>query len=130
MSQQVCAGASLKCSFGMTPSVLNVIPKGVPVMAGGRPAATITDFAPMANIPPFGMCMSPTNPAVIAATAAALGVFTPMPCMPVITAPWMPGAPNVMVNNSPALTNTSTCMCMWLGAITVVMPGQVTVQTP
>ena len=38
-------------------------------MATGPLAATIMDYIPIANIPPFGMCMSPANPTVIAATA-------------------------------------------------------------
>ena len=61
------------------------------VMSCSQPAATIMAFKPMANIPGFGACMSPMNPQVIAATAAALGVFTPQPCIPVTTSPWAPG---------------------------------------
>jgi Domain of unknown function (DUF4280) len=125
-------GAMITCSFSVPPIPvpLVVIPKGVPVVIGNLPAATIMDFAPMANIPTFGMCMAPTNPAFIAATSAALGVPTPVPCVPVTTAPWIPGSPTVMINNFPALTNTSTCMCTWLGVITVTMPGQVMTTAP
>lgn len=130
MGQLVCAGAAIKCSFGAAPSVLNVIPKGPPVMASGPLAATIMDFAPIANIPPFGMCNSPANPMVIAATAAALGVFTPAPCIPVTPAPWFPGSPKVLINNFPALNNSSKCMCTWGGIIQVTIPGQFTVQVP
>jgi hypothetical protein len=121
--------AMVTCSFSFPPAVpmtLTVIPKGVPVAVGGLPAATIMDFAPMVNIPSFGMCMAPTNPAFIAATSAALGVPTPVPCVPVTTTPWAPGSPTVLVNNFPALTNTSMCMCTWLGVITVTVPGQFT----
>ena len=93
MSNQVVAGASIQCSFGVAPSVLNVLPVKL-TFSGGPPSATITDSIPIVNIPPFGMCNSPSNPTVIAATAAALGVFTPMPCMPCVVAPWIPGSPN------------------------------------
>jgi Domain of unknown function (DUF4280) len=130
MAQQVCAGAMMMCSFGVAPSSLIVIPKGMPVMAGGPPAATIMDFAPIANIPPFSMCTTLSNPTVAAATAAAFGVLTPMPCVPVTPAPWIVGAPTVLINNFPALNDTSKCMCAWGGVIQFTFPGQVTVQVP
>ncbi|MEM9264299.1 MAG: DUF4280 domain-containing protein [Cyanobacteria bacterium P01_F01_bin.13] len=130
MGIQVVAGAMLKCPFGVAPSVLNVLPKGPPVMASGPMAATIMDYAPIVNIPPFGMCSSLANPTVASATAAALGVLTPMPCVPVIPAPWAPGSPTVHINNFPALNNSSKCMCTWGGVITIMNPGQFTVQIP
>lgn len=130
MALQVVAGAVTACTFGAAPSTLMVLPKGPPVMAGAMPAATIMDMIPMVNILPFGLCSSPSNPAVIAATAAKLGVFTPMPCVPVTPAPWLPGSPTVLVNNFPALNNTSKCMCAWTGIISVVFPGQATVMIP
>jgi hypothetical protein len=128
MAQLVCSTAQIKCSFGVAPSALIVIPSSM-VMVNNMPAATIMDFNPMANIPPFGMCMTITNPAVAAATSAALGVFTPAPCIPV-TAPWVPGSPTVLIGNKPALSSTSTCMCTWGGVITVLMPGQMQTQVP
>jgi hypothetical protein len=130
MAQQVCAGAMMTCTFGVTPSALIVIPKGMPVMAGGPPAATIMDFAPIANIPPFGMCNTVSNPTVASATAAAWGVLTPMPCVPVTPAPWIIGAPTVLINNFPALNSTSKCMCAWGGVIQFTYAGQATVQVP
>jgi len=89
------------------------------VMAQGPQAANIMDCVPMANIPTFGMCMSPANPMVIAATAAALGVLTPMPCIPV-TAPWAPGMPTILLEGMPALDSSSKCLCCWGGEITAV----------
>jgi uncharacterized Zn-binding protein involved in type VI secretion len=86
-------------------------------------AATIMDNKPMGNIPGFAMCMSPSNPQVAAATAAALGVLTPMPCVPMTTAPWTPGSPTVLINGNPALTNSCQCMCNWGGVITISSPG-------
>lgn len=100
------------------------------VMSGNQPAANIMDHVPMLNIMPFGMCMTPSNPAVAAATTAAAGVLTPVPCMPVTPAPWIPGVPNVLLGNMPALDNTCTCMCTWGGVITVLYPGQVTEMIP
>lgn len=130
MGQQVVTGAILQCSFGVTPSALIVIPMGLPVMSGGIFAATIMDFVPIANIPPFGMCSSLANPMVIAATSAALGVLTPMPCIPVTVAPWVPGSPTVLINNFPALNNSSKCICSWGGVISINFAGQLTDQIP
>lgn len=129
MSIQVCMGAMMQCSFGVAPSSLVVLPANC-VMTGGPPAATIMDYAPIVNIPPFGMCNSPSNPTVAAATAAALGVLTPMPCVPVTTAPWVPGAPTVLIGNMPALTNSSKLMCTWGGVIQITSPGEFTVMDP
>lgn len=129
MGVQVVATAQIMCSFGVAPSVLTVVPKGLPVQAGGQMAATIQDFVPNMNIMPFGMCTTPSNPQVAAATSAALGVLTPQPCIPMTVAPWTPGSPTVMINGAPALTADSTCQCAWGGAITIVMPGQMQTMT-
>ena len=129
MPMHVCAGAMLQCSFGVAPSSLMVLPINR-TMTGFMPAANIMDNKPMVNIMPFGMCMSPANPMVAAATAAALGVLTPMPCIPMTVAPWVPGAPTVLLGNMPALDNTSKLMCNWAGVISVVVPGQFTEQIP
>ncbi len=129
MGQLVTMGAMLKCSMGVAPSSLMVIPKGQTTLAPML-AATIMDNIPMANILPFGMCQSPANPMVIAATAAALGVLTPMPCIPMTPAPWVVGAPTVLIGNFPALNNSAKCMCIWGGMIQIVNPGQVKVQVP
>ena len=125
MSIIVTSGAQLMCSFGMAPSVFNVLPNAK-VMCSNMPAASIMDNIPMTNIMPFGMCTSMANPQVSAATSAAMGVLTPMPCTPVISAPWAPGAPTVLVGGKPALNNTCKCMCNWAGVIQIVNPGPAT----
>ncbi|MDQ1395042.1 MAG: hypothetical protein QOG64_301 [Acidimicrobiaceae bacterium] len=114
--------ANIMCTFGMAPSTLVATPS--PVLIEGKPAATVMDFAPGTNIPPFGMCMSPSNPTVAAATAAALGVLTPMPCIPA-TAPWQPGAVKTIIAGKPALTSTSKCMCAYGGVISILFPATV-----
>src|ERR1700712_3278268 len=98
MSQQVVEGAGLECSFGAAPAVLNVLPE-TGVMVEGRPAATVMDFMPFENIPPFAMCTSLANPEVASATAAALGVLTPQPCEPVIVMGWAPGSASVFIGD-------------------------------
>jgi hypothetical protein len=123
MPPHVCMGASLMCSFGMAPSSLVVLPVNK-TLTSAVPAANIMDSKPMVNIMPFGMCMSIANPMVAAATAAALGVLTPMPCIPVTPAPWTPGSPTALLAGMPALNPTSTLMCNWAGVITVASPGQ------
>ena len=125
MGQQVCAGALLKCSFGLAPGALLVLPaSGV---LTGAPDANIMDSKPIVNIAPFGMCTSLANPMVAAATAAALGVLVPMPCLPMTTAPWVPGSATVLIGGMPALTDASKLMCMAGGVIAITMPGQTTV---
>lgn len=128
MALQVRSGATLKCTFGVAPSVLGVLP--INRVSTLTPDANILDNKPLVNIRPFGMCTSITNPAVAAATAAAFGVLTPMPCVPVIPAPWTPGSPTVLIGKSPALNNLSKLMCAWAGVITVINPGQTTVFIP
>ncbi len=123
MGKFVCTGAMLQCSFGMAPATLNIIDPMRPKVQN-KPMANIMDNKPMVNIPSFGMCQSMANPQVASATAAAMGVLTPMPCMPVIMAPWTPGA-QVKVSNMPALLNNGKCMCNWGGNISITMPGNV-----
>jgi len=129
MPMHVCSGATLQCSFGLAPSTLVVLPINR-MITSNMPAANIMDHIPMVNIMPFGMCTSPANPTVAAATAAALGVLTPMPCIPATPAPWVPGAPTVLLANMPTLDNTSKLMCIWGGVIQIIYPGQVTEQIP
>jgi hypothetical protein len=129
MPLQVCMGAMMQCSFGLAPSSLVVLPTNK-VMTNMVPDGNIMDHIPMTNIMPFGMCTSPANPTVAAATAAALGVLTPMPCIPATPAPWVTGAPTVLLGNFPSLDNVSQLMCTWAGVITFVDAGEVTVEIP
>ena len=129
-SPHVCSCATLQCSFGAAPAPLMVLPLNR-TLIGGMPAANLMDHIPLVNILPFGVCMSLANPMVAAATAAALGVLVPMPCIPVTAAPWIPGgAPTVLLGPMPALDANSTLMCAWAGVIKVVFPGQVQILIP
>ena len=120
MPENVCMGATLQCTFGAAPSKLVVLPLN----------RVMTSNVPAANIMPFGMCKSPANPTVAAATAAAMGTLTPMPCVPSTPAPWAPGSPKVLIANMPALNDSSKLMCIWAGVIEVSNPGQTTHQIP
>jgi hypothetical protein len=89
MANPVVGTAVCNCSFGAAPMPLQVVSQQT-VHVCGMMAATIMD-----NVcTTFGMCSNPANPAVASATAAAFGVLTPMPCVPVTPAPWMPGCPD------------------------------------
>jgi Domain of unknown function (DUF4280) len=128
MPQQVCTGAVMMCTFGAAPSTF--VATFRPVQTSMMVAGVITDMIPITNVPPFGVCTSLANPTVASATAAALGVLTPMPCVPVLPAPWKPGAPTVHITNIPALDNTCTINCAWGGVISFTFAGQATHQIP
>lgn len=128
MGMLVCGGAMLQCTFGSAPSTLNVLPQAKVMNA--MAAANIMDNKPMANIMPFVMCSSLANPTVASATAAALGALTPMPCIPVIPAPWVPGSPTVLIGGQPAVNDSCQLMCAYGGAISVKNPGQTTINVP
>ncbi|MDR1881989.1 MAG: DUF4280 domain-containing protein [Prevotella sp.] len=121
MGKYVTMGALLKCSFGMAPSQLMVTAPLRP-MIQGKLKANIMDFVPMANVMPFGMCQSMSNPTVASATAAAMGALTPMPCIPVFIGPWAPGGQQ-MICNFPALLDNCKLNCAYGGNIAINFPG-------
>lgn len=129
MPLQCCMGAMMKCSFGAAPSSLVVLPTNR-VMTDEVPDANIMDHIPMVNIMPFGMCSSMAFPATASATAAAEGALTPMPCIPATPAPWVTGAPTVLLANFPTLDNVSQLMCIWGGVIEFEDAGEETVEVP
>ena len=125
MANPVVMGSVCQCVFGAAPCPLPVSSQQT-VKGMSVNVATIMDN----KLPTFGMCSCPNNPAVIAATAAKLGVFTPAPCTPAVPGPWTPGVPTIQVCGKPLLNNTSKLMCMWAGMISVSMTPAQTIQTP
>ena len=125
MANPVLMGSVCMCAFGAAPCPITVSSQQT-VKGMNLNVATIMDN----KFPTFGMCSAPSNPAVIAATAAKLGVFSPAPCVPAIVAPWTPGAPTVMVCKKPLLNNTSKLMCTWGGVISVNFTPAQTIKTP
>lgn len=123
MAFAVVMVAVTKCSMGMMPSMLMVLPEHG-VTCTGLAAANVKDSVPMLNILPFGMCRSMQNPMVIAATIAAMGSLTPMPCIPMTFDPWSPGAKTVKIAGQAALTNSCKTKCLWGGQIEITMPAQ------
>ena len=128
MANPVVMTAVCKCAFGAAPAVLSVTSQQTVCMCGLL-AATILDGAPTSNVPTFGMCSNPANPAVAAATVAALGTPTPAPCLPA-TMSWIPGCPTVMVCGKPLLNNNSRLICSYGGVIQPLMTPAITVTTP
>ena len=123
MAEMIATGASAVCSFGTAPGTINATSQAA-CLVEGKPAATIQDAQP-ANITPFGMCTSLLNPQVAAATAAAMGVLTPQPCMLVPAGTWTPMKPGVLLGGQPCLTRYSTLMCSnGGGMICITVPGQ------
>lgn len=123
MSSLVVTGATLMCSFGAAPSVFNAT-STPSVLVGGKPVGTLIDGKANVNIMSFGMCFSLANPKVAAATAAALGVLTPQPCIPSTSGAWLPAGSLVLAGGKPCLTAECKCMCTYAGMISVVNPGQ------
>jgi len=121
----VTGNALLSCTFGTAPSTFVTLSTNKVMV--DMPAANVVDNIAMLNVLPFGMCTSVANPTVISATAAALGVPTPMPCIPLTVAPWVVGKPTILIGNMPALSDDSTLMCSWAGCISISFAGQVKV---
>ena len=113
------------CSFGAAPMLLPVTSQQTVQMVS-QLSATIMDN----KLTTFGMCSSLGNPTVAAATAAAMGALTPMPCVPVTPAPWTPGVPTILICGNPLLNNTSTLQCMYGGVIQITMTPAVNIQVP
>ena len=123
MGQVVVTGATCACTFGAAPSSINATSQ-TKVMVSGKPAATIQDCQPT-NITPFGMCSSLANPAVAAATAAALGVLTPQPCTFTPAGTWIPTQTKCIAGGKPVLTNDAKLTCaLGAGMISITNPGQ------
>lgn len=126
MAIQTVMSALCLCSFGAAPAPL-MVSSQANVMACTQLVGTIMDT----TLPSFGMCSNPANPAVAAATAAKLGVFTPAPCVPAIAGPWMLGNSTVLIGGKPALDNTGKLSCAYPGGIIqVTMPIAQTVDIP
>lgn len=122
MAVSVVSGATCLCTFGTAPGTLNATSQAM-VTVAGMPAATIQDVAPMSNISPCGLCTTLSNPATAAATAAALGVLTPQPCVPAPVGVWLGGqAP--LIGGIPGLASDMKLTCAFGGSLSIVYPGQ------
>lgn len=116
----VTEGASLRCSMGASPSTL-MVPSDRALRLGNKRLALVSDHGPT-SVLPFGMCRSPMNPQVAAATAAANGVLTPQPCVPAVDLPWSPGAVRSRGREGAVLDASCRAQCRW-GAVISIDPG-------
>lgn len=123
MGLMVVTGGICTCPFGAAPCTLNFLPDKLTTV-GGPYAGTIVDQIPYVNVPGFAICSSIANPAVAAATAAALGVLTPSTCLPTFPAPWVAPSVTTTIQGIPALVQTSMLNCAYGGVITIQYPGQ------
>ena len=119
----VCSGAKMKCSFGDKIAQLTVYPDRT-VCLTGQPMANISDHTSLYNIGPFGKCHTTSFPPTGAATAAAHGKLTPMPCVPGTNSNWMNGKNDYIIKGDPALLKSSFCRCCYGGVITITDDGQ------
>lgn len=114
----------MRCTMGTSPAKLTVLPIRT-VNLTGPPMANISDHKSMVNLAPFGLCRSLGFPPTAAATAAAHGHLTPMPCMHNTPTPWFVGKMDYLIKGQPALLKSCKCQCMWGGTISLVTDGQV-----
>ncbi len=128
MGYMVCDGATISCSGAVGQSSCSLTVLNAMITSDSNAQATIMDYVPYMNVASFGQCNLSSNPMVAAATAAALGVHTPVTCVPMTVSPWIVGSPTITVNNLQALTDDSTLMCTWGGSIGVDDAGQSVVE--
>lgn len=114
----------MRCTMGTSLAKLTVLPIRT-VFLTGQPMANISDHKSMVNLAPFGLCRSLAFPPTAAATAAAHGHLTPMPCVHNTPAPWFVGKMDYLIKGQPALLKSCKCQCMWGGTISLVTDGQV-----
>lgn len=126
MAAIVVEGANYVCTMGTSPaSLLVTSQRGA--KSEGKAIATIKDAVSLSNILPCGMCTSIANPQVASATAAALGVLTPQPCIPSVSGMWAVTQNKVLLAGIPCLCNNSKLICNYTGIISITNPAQVKV---
>lgn len=112
MSNFVCSGAKMQCSYGSTASNLRVRPDRTVDLSVG-PMANKVDRIPNENIFSFGICR------YLSAKANH-----PVTCNPATNSDWRICKEDVLVRNEPALTTDSFCKCQHGGIIKFIDDGQ------
>ncbi|BFH17763.1 DUF4280 domain-containing protein [Paenibacillus melissococcoides] len=119
----VVAGAIVSCSYGTQPGRLKMLQSHGTYLKGKAQLNT-GDFVPGINIPSFGNCFSPLNPAVQASNMVDIYGVKKAPCVPVVTIPWANGKGDVLVDGKPALLSRCTHQCLYCGTIRIENDGQ------
>lgn len=119
MPTPVCGGAKMSCSCGQGESALYVREKG----AGSsreQSLATVDDYLPMVNIPPFFACTAAANP-------QAANPSGQKPCTPRFSAPWSEEVEFVTLHGQALLEQRATLACDYGGTIRLLDAAQQTV---
>ena len=122
----VNSGSTCMCDKGLAPCPVAM---GLPTVTTSATPALNGSSATIVELPNFGMCTSQENPTVAAATAAAMGVLTPMACVPVFIPPWSGTSTTVNLAGLPAVNAMSSLTCSWGGTIKVTVTANQTVKT-
>jgi len=130
MAEYLTTWCMLTCTMGAVPAPFVTMPlPGKTQHMGALPGALITDIVPLVNIPTFVMCRAPSNPTVIAATTAAMGVPTPGACLPVPASGWFPPAISETYCGLSKALISSKCLCAYGGTIAPTMAIDMTMTT-
>lgn len=119
MPSPVCSGAKLQCSCGIGESALYIVEKGVG-SSRERSLATIDDYLPLVNIPPFRACTAAANP-------QAANPSGQKPCTPRPSQPWSDEVDFVTLHGSPLLEQSATLSCDYGGTVSLLDAAQDTV---
>lgn len=114
-----------RCTFGAAPCPLPITSQFT-VFGVNQLSGTVMDNKLLF----FGPCSSLAFPATASATAAAQGALTPMPCVSMFPAPWVPGAITVMIENKIMLNNTSKLFCAYGGVVSIESTPALSIETP
>jgi hypothetical protein len=114
--------AVCKCVFSVGAAPMIALPM-TRIMATTGPVASIQNKLPFVNIPPMGLCTSPEYPTM------KLPIPIPGPCMPIMTTPWLIGAPTILTSQGPILNNIAKAVCTFRGVVNIVMPGSMPIMT-
>ena len=90
-------------------------------------ASDLAPFKPRTDVYVIGSFHQPGG--VAAPEGRASFTLTPMPCVPVIPAPWEPPSEILFYAGLPLATVQSKCLCTWAGEISVSEPAETIVTT-